>query len=85
MLTDHIESNPDKFFGLEYHGLLLSVRKRLAKLIGAETEECVLVANASTAASTIFHGLGWKKGDNIVSGEMRSAQIRLAPDYDDAP
>ena len=75
VLGDHIEANPDKFIRLEYHQLLLSVRERLAKLIGATTDECVLVPNASSAAAIIIHGLGWQENDVIISGKFIFARL----------
>lgn len=72
VLADHIEANPDKFVRLEYHHLLLSVRERLAKFIGAQTDECVLVRNASSAAATVLHNLAWRDGDIIVPGRLIS-------------
>lgn len=52
---------------LDYHPLLLSVRERLAKLIGAQTGECVMVPNASSAAAIILRGLQWKAGDTVIA------------------
>lgn len=76
-LTDHIEANPDKFMLLEYRHLLVSVRERLAKLIGAETDECVLVQNASSAAASILHGFPWQEGDIIVPGESMVRKLSI--------
>ncbi len=78
VLSDRIEANPDKFIRLDYHPLLLSVRERLAKLIGAETEECVMVPNASSAAGVILRGLQWKAGDIIIAS-MFISTVKSAP------
>ncbi|KAF7793726.1 hypothetical protein EIP86_004842 [Pleurotus ostreatoroseus] len=67
VLSDKIEANPDKFIRLEYYPLLLSVRERLAKFLGAKTEECVLVPNASAAGSIILRGVQWKSGDVMIT------------------
>lgn len=67
-LTDIVESNPDKFHRLEYQLPLIAVRERLAKLIGAETDEVVLVPNASYGLNTILRDLEWKAGDVLVEG-----------------
>ncbi|KAJ3557662.1 hypothetical protein NM688_g1347 [Phlebia brevispora] len=81
VLTDKIEANPDKFVRLEYHPLLLSVRERLAKLIGADMEECVLVSNASTAAGIILRGVDWKAGDVLIAATTTYANVVKTVQY----
>lgn len=68
-LTDIVESNPDKFHRLEYQPLLISVRERLAKFIGAHVDEVVMVPNASYGLNTILRDLDWKSGDIVIGGE----------------
>lgn len=48
-------------------GLLRDARERLAQFIGAEdTDECVLVTNASTGLNTVLKNFEWEKEDTIV-------------------
>ena len=45
-----------------------SVRERIAKLIGAQTDECVLVPNASHGIATILRNFTFNEGDILVGG-----------------
>lgn len=73
-LGDRIEANPDKFMRLDYHRLLVSVREKVANLIGVPTDECVIVPNASAAAGIILRGFDWKAGDIIVGGAYQTTK-----------
>ncbi|KAG9315187.1 pyridoxal phosphate-dependent transferase [Chiua virens] len=65
-LTDQIESNPDKFIKIDYIHHLNRVRQRVAKLVGAETDECVIVNNTSHGIATILHNFTFNEGDVLV-------------------
>ena len=41
----------------------------MAKLIGAETDEVVLVPNATHALNVVLRNFEWREGDVIVGGE----------------
>jgi hercynylcysteine S-oxide lyase len=47
-----IEANPDKFHRITYMPRLVEVRRKLAQLIGANTDECVMVQNATMHQET---------------------------------
>ena len=64
-LTLEIESNPDLFHRLSYQERLVGVREKLARLIGAKTDEVVLVPNASTGINTVLRNFEWEKDDQI--------------------
>nr|GAT59526.1 PLP-dependent transferase [Mycena chlorophos] len=66
-LDAEAESNPDRWIRQTYLPLLTNVRTRLASLIGAKPDECVMVANASTGVSTVLRNIVWKTGDIIVA------------------
>lgn len=70
-LTRDIESNPDKFLRTKYGPLLTTVRERLAHLIGAQTDECVMVPNATHGVNTVLRNFEWQQGDIIVGGAYR--------------
>jgi hypothetical protein len=65
-MSIEIEANPDKFHRITYMPLLVEVRRKLAQLIGANLDECVLVTNASVGVNTILRNFEWEKGDIIV-------------------
>jgi selenocysteine lyase/cysteine desulfurase len=72
-----IEANPDKFHRSTYMPRFVDVRRKLAQLIGANLDECVLVPNASAGVNTILRNFEWKKGDIIVI--CKRFPIPLAP------
>lgn len=65
-LTREIEWNPDLFMRLTYQPLLIDVRQRVANLIGAKLDECVLVPNASMGVNTVLRNFEWEAGDIII-------------------
>lgn len=66
-MTMEIEANPDHFHRIGYLPLLVDVRRKLAQMIGANVDECVLVANASMGINTILRNFDWEEGDTIVA------------------
>ena len=64
-LTLEIESNPDLFHRMTYQKRLIGAREKLASLIGAKTDEIVLVSNASMGINTILRNFEWEKDDQI--------------------
>lgn len=65
------ESAPDRFHRLDYQSSLLRARERVAQLIGARTEEVVLVPNASAGLNTVLRNFAWNAGDVLVGGASR--------------
>ena len=53
-----------------HHQALENVYPLIAKLINAATEEVAVVENASTAWHLAFNGIGFEKGDEIITSEM---------------
>ena len=51
---------------LTYAALWIRCRERVANLIGAGVDECVLVPNATHGVNTVLRNIDWKKGDVIV-------------------
>jgi hercynylcysteine S-oxide lyase len=74
-LSAKIESRPDKFLRRVYADHLAAVRERLAHLIGAETEEIVMVNNATHGINTILRNFFWNPDDVIVGGEFVSKRL----------
>lgn len=73
------ESNPDRFHRLDYQAPLLRVRERVAQLIGARTQECVLVPNTSSGVNTVLRNLAWNAGDVLVGGAFRPLALSYDP------
>jgi len=66
VITDEIEANSDKLMRLAYEPRSTRCRERIANLIGAETDECVLVPNATHGVETVLRNISWKEGDIII-------------------
>ena len=64
------EERPDKFFRSTYKPILQAVRERLAQLVRADPEECVIVPNATYGINTILHNFDWEEDDILVSCEL---------------
>jgi hercynylcysteine S-oxide lyase len=60
------QARPDTFRRLQYPRLLQESREALAPLLGADTDEVVLVPNAATAFNTVLRNLTYKQGDVIL-------------------
>jgi len=66
IIADEVEGNPDKFMRLTYEPLWNRCVERIANLIGADVDECVLVPNTSHGVDTVLRNIDWKKGDVII-------------------
>lgn len=67
-----IEAKPDLFLRTSYRPRLVDVREKLAQIIGANTEECVLVSNASMGINVVLRNFTWEEGDIIVTCKISS-------------
>lgn len=65
-LTTVIESNPDKFFRMDGPAQMNRTRERIAELIGADADECVLVNNTSHGIATVLRNFSFSKTDVLV-------------------
>ena len=66
VIGDEVEGNPDKFIRLTYEALWIKCRERIARLIKAHVDECVLVPSATHGVNTVLWNIDWKKGDAII-------------------
>ncbi|EIW69330.1 hypothetical protein TREMEDRAFT_43923 [Tremella mesenterica DSM 1558] len=65
-LTDEIERFPDLFMRRTCRPMLDRVKQRVAKLIGADEHECVIVPNTTHGINTVMYNIDWEEGDVIV-------------------
>lgn len=70
VIGDEVEGNPDKFIRLTYEALWIQCRERIARLIGAHVDECVLVPSATHGVNTVLWNIDWKKGDAIIKSTV---------------
>ncbi|KAJ7069041.1 PLP-dependent transferase [Mycena belliarum] len=80
-LDSEAESNPDRWMRFSYLPRLTDVRQRIATLIGAKTDECVMVPNASHGISTVLRNIEWQKEDIIVTFNTTYASVAQTARY----
>ncbi|TFK16814.1 PLP-dependent transferase [Coprinopsis marcescibilis] len=80
-LSQEIERNPDKFHRITYMPKLIESRAQLAKLIGAHTDECVLVNNATTGVYTVLRNIDWEEGDVLFALSTTYAAVAKQVKY----
>ncbi|KAJ7361135.1 pyridoxal phosphate-dependent transferase [Mycena albidolilacea] len=81
VLDSEAESSPDRWMKFTYTPRLINVRQRIAALIGAKTDECVLVPNASHAISTVLRNIEWQKDDVIVAFKTTYNSVERTAQY----
>ncbi|KAH9902928.1 PLP-dependent transferase [Cubamyces lactineus] len=85
-----IERNPDKYHRLVLRpGLLEKARESLAKFLEVETDEVVLVPNATHALNTVLRNFEWREGDVLIGAtttyDAVSNTIRYLADRSEQP
>ncbi|GHJ85264.1 hypothetical protein NliqN6_1666 [Naganishia liquefaciens] len=75
-ISDECEKCPDLFMRKTYLPLMNDVRAQLARLVNAEVDDCVMVANASVAANTVMWNIDWQEGDVIVGYSTTYAAVK---------
>lgn len=61
----YVEQQPVRFFDREMLPLLAHVNRRLAKFVGAEPRDVVLVPNATAGINTVIRSIEWRPGDTV--------------------
>lgn len=61
----YVERQPVRFVDREMLPLLAHVNRRLAKFVGAETSDIVLLPNATAAINTVIKSTDWHSGDIV--------------------
>ncbi|EJD06673.1 PLP-dependent transferase [Fomitiporia mediterranea MF3/22] len=75
------EANPDRFYRSTYVPLLNTVRAKVAELIGADTDDCVVVFNATHGVNTVLRNLIWQKEDIIVKTSVTYPSVARTIQY----
>ena len=69
-MSYEIESNPDRFMRFTYPPLLKEVRTKVAAVVGADADECVIVTNTTHGINTVLRNFEWNEGDVIVKSKI---------------
>ncbi|KAH7915673.1 pyridoxal phosphate-dependent transferase [Hygrophoropsis aurantiaca] len=80
-LAAQIEANPDKYIRIQNLAHQTEQRERLAKLIGADADECVVVNNTSHGLATVLHNFEWHEGDIIIGTTTTYGAVTAAIKY----
>lgn len=75
------ERNPDKFHRITYMPLLVESRKRIAELVGARTDEIVLVTNATHGVNEVLRNFEWREGDVLLSATTTYGAVSRTAQY----
>ncbi|GAA5883682.1 hypothetical protein JCM16303_004764 [Sporobolomyces ruberrimus] len=67
-IRSETDSAPDRFMRLSYESRLVSLRSRLAEFVDCDTEDLVVVPNATMGVNTALHSMAneWQKGDKLL-------------------
>ncbi|KAI1299033.1 aminotransferase family protein-like protein [Xylaria venustula] len=65
-LRAEVEAAPDRFIVLDWPSRLRESRALLSQFLNCETEELVLVPNATTGSDTVLKNLKWERGDVVL-------------------
>ncbi|KAH7925494.1 PLP-dependent transferase [Leucogyrophana mollusca] len=80
-LAAQIEANPDKFIRVLNLAHQTEQRECVAKLIGAEADECVIINNASHGIGTVLRNFEWHEGDIIIGTTTTYGAVSQAIKY----
>ncbi|KAF8510937.1 PLP-dependent transferase [Hysterangium stoloniferum] len=80
-LSYEVESRPDKFIRRDYYKHLVTARERLAHLIGADTDEVVMVQNTTHGINTVLRNLIWSPDDVIVQATTTYGAVERTIKY----
>ena len=61
-----VEKNPDRFMRVTYTPLLKESRNKVAQFLEVDTDEIVLVPNATHGVNTVLRNFIWNKDDVII-------------------
>lgn len=80
-IQDEVEGNADKFVRIEYESRWMHTCHRVAEVIGARGDECVLVPNTTHGIWTVLRNLEWKKGDFILKTSITYIGVERSTVY----
>lgn len=80
-LRSQLESEPLRFFGREWEGLLDDARSKLALFVGADVEDLAFVPNATTGVNSVLRSLCFSPPDEILTTNHEYNACRNALDF----
>jgi len=80
-LRDRLEREPVKFLVRDLEGLLDEARAALARFVGAQADNLVFTANATSGVNTIVRSLSFAPGDELLVTDHEYNACRNAMDF----
>jgi len=80
-LRDRLEREPVKFLVRDLEGLLDEARAALARFVGAQADNLVFTANATSGVNTIVRSLSFAPGDELLVTDHEYNACRNALDF----
>jgi isopenicillin-N epimerase len=80
-IRNRLERQPVYFFVRELEGMLDQARESLADFVGAEVEDLVFVANATSGVNTVLRSLQFAPGDELLVTDQEYNACRNALEY----
>lgn len=65
-ISEEVERNPDLFIRRRLGERVCEVRRRLAGLLGAHEDECVLIPNVTHGINLILRSFVWTPGGDVI-------------------
>ncbi|KAG9224340.1 hypothetical protein CCMSSC00406_0004839 [Pleurotus cornucopiae] len=80
-LTLDVERNPEFHHRFTHYDIQAQVRQRVAPLIGAQADECVIVPNATHGINTVLRNIEWENGDIIIDFNTTYGAVSRTAQY----
>ncbi|KAK7037591.1 hypothetical protein VNI00_011083 [Paramarasmius palmivorus] len=75
-ITEEVERNPDLFIRRKLGAHVSRIRRRLAVLVDADDDECVIIPNATHGIYVILQSISWSEGDILIHTPTAFSQIQ---------
>lgn len=75
------ETNPDRWFRLDVQNEMINVRKRLSEYLSCDSDDIVILDNASSAINSILKSLKFQSNETILYYNIAYGMVKLTLQY----
>ena len=75
------ETNPDRWFRLDVQNEMIKVRQRLSEYLNCDSEDIVILDNASSAINSILKSLKFQSNETILYYNIAYGMVKLTLQY----